>query len=76
MKVGDIIHNPYVPKYFDEDKPNPNYATIYLGNGKSIDFNGKEHNFIHAKDYEVIGFIDIKKPLRELKEFYGEHNEN
>ena len=75
MKVGDIIHNPYVPKYFDGE-PNPNYATIYIGKGKSVDFNGRVCNFIHAKDYEVIGFIDIKKPLRELKEFYGETDEN
>ena len=76
MKVGNIIKNPYVPKYFDDGTPNPNYATIYIGNGKSIDINGNEHNFIHAKHYQVIGFIDIKKSLRELKQFYGEIDEN
>lgn len=76
MKVGDIVVNPWVSKYcsglLSGDKPNPNYATIYLGNKKVLDYNGKIKEFcfdtkvnMHdpnekEREWKVIGHVDIK----------------
>lgn len=68
MKVGDIIVNPWVSEYFN-GKLNPNYATIYIGNNRSIDYKGQKyswgdkvykHNPEEKTPWKVIGHIDIK----------------
>ncbi len=76
MKKGDIIINPWVSKYCNGllcgDTLNPNYATIYLGNKKVLDYNGhiKEFRFStkvnkndpdeKEREWKVIGHVDIK----------------
>ena len=61
-KVGDIIINPYVPKIFSGEL-NPNYATIYIGNNRSLDYRGKIHEWcdkIYKDDrWKVIGHHDF-----------------
>lgn len=61
-KVGDIIINPYVSKMFN-DKLNPNYATIYIGNNKTVDYNGRILEWcdkVYKDDrWKVIGHHDF-----------------
>ena len=67
IKVGDIVVNPWVSEKFN-GKPNPLYATIYLGRNETLDFNGKKRQWadkIYKENperktpWEVIGHIDI-----------------
>jgi hypothetical protein len=67
MRVGDIIVNPWVSKYHNGEL-NPSYATIYLGNNKSLDYKGRKCNWADKvyKDnkatrcpWKVIGHIDL-----------------
>lgn len=67
VKRGDIIINPWVSIYFN-DKPNPMYATIYIGDNRSIDFNGEVHEWadkVYKEDerrqtpWEVIGHVNL-----------------
>ena len=67
MKVGDIVVNPWVPKYI-QGYLNRLYATIYIGNNKTIDYEGTTHKWaskIYVESPEdrtpwrVIGNVDI-----------------
>ena len=67
MRKGDIVVNPWVSAYFNGEL-NPNYATIYLGDNKSLDYNGRVHEWadkIHKDNpkrntpWKVIGHIDL-----------------
>lgn len=67
MRKGDIVVNPWVSTYFDGEL-NPNYATIYLGDNKSLDYKGRVHKWADKiyKDnpqkntpWKVIGHIDL-----------------
>ena len=40
LRIGDIVINPFVSKLFD-GKLNPNYATIYIGNNRTVDYKGR-----------------------------------
>lgn len=67
MRIGDIVVNPWVSTYFN-GKLNPNYATIYLGDNKSLDYKGRVCKWVDKiyKDnpqkntpWKVIGHIDL-----------------
>lgn len=67
MRRGDIIVNPWVSRYFNGEL-NPNYATIYLGDNKSLDYTGKvcewavkvyKDNPDRMTPWKVIGHIDL-----------------
>lgn len=66
MKKGDIVINPWVSRDF-EGKLNPLYATIYVGNNKTIDYKGRLHNWCNnlskpetwEREWRVIGRIDL-----------------
>lgn len=67
MRIGDIVVNPWVSTYFNGEL-NPNYATIYLGDNKSLDYKGrvckwadKIYKDNHQKNtpWKVIGHIDL-----------------
>ena len=67
MRKGDIVVNPWVSAYFNGEL-NPNYATIYLGDNKSLDYKGRVHKWADKiyKDnpqkntpWKVIGHIDL-----------------
>ena len=67
MRKGDIVVNPWVSTYFNGEL-NPNYATIYLGDNKSLDYNGRVCEWADkiCKDnpkkntpWKVIGHIDL-----------------
>ena len=67
MRKGDIIVNPWVSRYFNGEL-NPNYATIYLGDNKSLDYTGKvcgwadkvyKDNTDRMTPWKVIGHIDL-----------------
>ena len=67
MRKGDIVVNPWVSTYFDGEL-NPNYATIYLGDNKSLDYKGRVHKWADKiyKDnpqkntpWKVIGHIEL-----------------
>ena len=67
MKKGDIVVNPWVPKHFDGEL-NAMYATIYLGDNKSLDYRGRVHKWASKiyKDnpaertpWNVIGHINL-----------------
>ena len=67
MRKGDIIVNPWVSTYFNGEL-NPNYATIYLGDNKSLDYNGRvcewadkiyKDNPKRNTPWKVIGHIDL-----------------
>lgn len=45
MRIGDVVINPWISKTFEEGTLNPNYATIYIGNNKSIDYEGRVHKW-------------------------------
>jgi len=75
MKVGDIVVNPYVSKEFD-GKLNPNYATIYIGNNETIDYNGRKCKWADKiyrtdiksqREWKVIGHVDLKSYLKQLE---------
>ena len=59
MKRGDIIVNPYVSKEFDGHL-NPNYATIYIGNNKTVDYRGRICSWASKVDeWQVIEHCDL-----------------
>ena len=60
MRKGDIVVNPWVSAYFNEEL-NPNYATIYLGDNKSLDYKGRVCKWADKiyKEWKVIGHIDL-----------------
>lgn len=67
MRRGDIIVNPWVSRYFNGEL-NPNYATIYLGDNKSLDYTGKvcgwadkvyKDNPERMTPWKVIGHINL-----------------
>lgn len=67
MRVGDIIINPYVSKDFDGEL-NPMYATIYLGDNKSLDYRGRVHTWAdkvyrrgNKNEWRVIGHVNLKR---------------
>lgn len=67
MRVGDVIINPYVSKDFD-GKLNPMYATIYLGDNKSLDYKGRVHTWAdrvyrhdNKNEWRVIGRVNLKR---------------
>ena len=69
MRVGDIIVNPWVSRYYNGFL-NPNYATIYLGDNKSLDYKGRVCSWaekVYREDLErpwrVIGYIDLKDEI-------------
>ena len=67
MRKGDIVVNPWVSTYFDGEL-NPNYATIYLGDNKTLDYKGRvckwadkiyKDNPKRETPWKVIGHIDL-----------------
>lgn len=67
MRKGDIVVNPWVSTYFNGEL-NPNYATIYLGDNKTLDYEGKvcewadkiyKDNPQKNTPWKVIGHIDL-----------------
>ena len=67
MRKGDIVVNPWVSAYFNGEL-NPNYATIYLGDNKSLDYKGRvckwadkiyKDNPKRETPWKVIGHIDL-----------------
>jgi hypothetical protein len=67
MRKGDIVVNPWVSTYFNGEL-NPNYATIYLGDNKTLDYKGRVRDWADKiyKDnprretpWKVIGHIDL-----------------
>lgn len=67
MRKGDIVVNPWVSAYFNGEL-NPNYATIYLGDNKSLDYKGRvckwadkiyKDNPQKNTPWKVIGHIDL-----------------
>ena len=67
MRKGDIVVNPWVSTYFNGEL-NPNYATIYLGDNKTLDYEGKvcewadkiyKDNPERKTPWKVIGHIDL-----------------
>lgn len=63
-RKGDVIINPWVSRDYNGDL-NPCYATIYIGDGKCIDYRGVRHAWIGLNDenpereYKTVGHIDI-----------------
>lgn len=63
-RKGDVIINPWVSKELWGDL-NPCYATMYIGNGKCIDYRGVKHEWCGLNDdhpereYRTVGYIDI-----------------
>lgn len=61
---GDVIINPWVSRDYNGDL-NPCYATIYIGDGKCVDYRGRRHAWIGLNDkipereYKTVGHIDI-----------------
>ena len=67
MRKGDIVVNPWVSTYFNGEL-NPNYATIYLGDNKTLDYEGRicewadkiyKDNPQKNTPWKVIGHIDL-----------------
>ena len=67
MRKGDIVVNPWVSVYFNGEL-NPNYATIYLGDNKTLDYKGRvcewadkiyKDNPKRNTPWKVIGHIDL-----------------
>ena len=67
MRKGDIVVNPWVSTYFNGEL-NPNYATIYLGDNKTLDYEGRvcewadkiyKDNPKRETPWKVIGHIDL-----------------
>lgn len=72
MRIGDIIINPYVNKDFD-GRLNAMYATIYLGDNKSLDYKGRVHTWAdkvcrhdNENEWRVIGHIDLKRIIKDI----------
>ncbi len=78
FKIGDIIVNPWVSAEFRgllDGYPNPNYATIYIGNGQCIDINGRIRRFGFStkvndrdpnepeREWRVIGHVNIREMI-------------
>ena len=70
FSTGDIIVNPWVSKLTADGELNPNYATIYLGGTKSLDFTGRvcawsvePHK--SEKEWRVIGHCDLTEIINE-----------
>lgn len=63
-RKGDVIINPWVSKEYCGDL-NPCYATVYIGNGKCIDYRGRTHAWGGLNDknpereYKTVGHIDM-----------------
>ena len=82
LKVGDVVVNPWVSKEFN-GKLNANFATIYLGNGKFVDINGRIVNWSLdtkvnyyddnelEREWRVIGHIDIKGTIQDIVNKYS-----
>ncbi len=72
-KKGYVIINPWVSREYNGDL-NPCYATIYIGNGKCVDYRGVTHAWVGLNDknpereYKTIGHIDIdlKRMISEV----------
>lgn len=72
-RKGDVIINPWVSKEYQGDL-NPCYATVYIGNGKCVDYRGRTHAWIGLNDehqereYRTVGHIDmnLKEKLLEI----------
>lgn len=66
MKIGDLIINPSVSRYF-KGKPNPMYKTmvVYIGSPytKALAHNGEMVTwYTHdAKNWEVAGNVNLKQ---------------
>ena len=61
MKIGDIIINPWVQKEYD-GKLNSMYATIYIGDNRSVDYKGRAHCWAdkvykegNEREWKVVG---------------------
>lgn len=76
MKKGDIIVNPWVAKYYD-GKLNPMYATIYLGDNHSLDYNGEkrrwtskvyQHDEKNKTPWRVVVHVDLTDMLLDVIE--------
>lgn len=79
LKKGDVVVNPWVSKEFN-GKYNPNYATVYLGNGKFFDCNGRIVEWcldtkVNRHDenepervWRVIGNINLKDAIKSFVE--------
>lgn len=77
LKIGDVVINPWVSKEIN-GKLNPNYATIYLGNGKFVDCNGRivewcldtKVNQYDAnepeREWRVIGNVNLKDTIQDF----------
>ena len=70
FKVGDIIVNPWVSKIY-QGKLNPIYATVYIGNGSTIDYLGRQHKWSTPKgrwegkdQWKVIGYFPLYGALK------------
>ena len=67
MRIGDIIVNPWVQKLHD-GAFNPMYATIYIGNNQSIDFEGRKHKWADKVSsdprWKVIGHCELIQFIR------------
>lgn len=69
MKIGDIIINPWVSKeYFG--KLNPMYATIYIGDNRSIDYKGRVHRLAdkvykdgNEREWKVVGHCNLYEQI-------------
>lgn len=63
-RKGDVIINPWVSKEYCGDL-NPCYATVYVGDGKCIDYLGRKHAWYGLNDknpeweYKTVGHIDF-----------------
>ena len=71
MKIGDIIINPYVSEDFG-GRLNPMYATIYLGDNKSLDYKGRVHTWAdkvyrhdNENEWRVIGHVNLKRIIED-----------
>ena len=71
MKIGDIIINPYVSKEYD-GKLNPMYATIYIGDNRSVDYKGRVHRWAdkvykegNEREWKVVGHCNLYEWMYE-----------
>ena len=72
-RKGDVIINPWVSREYNGDL-NPCYATIYIGDGRCLDYRGEVHEWggLNSKnperEYKTIGHIDtdLKRMLLEV----------
>ena len=71
MKIGDIIINPWVSKEYD-GKLNPMYATIYIGDNRSVDYKGRVHRWAdivykegNEREWKVAGHCNLYEWMYE-----------